>query len=165
VGEGHQEGEFGEAKAEDQELNLQGAALHEHQGFAEIALGVLTGLVCQGDKEGTDFGPALADILPDGGLTPGEAVFRHQAMVDTAGGVALLGRALPVLSQPLIDDGHKGAQDGLGSRLPQGVAGGSGVSKCLAHGAPVIVSLSGNLPDAFAFDKVVPANLLPLVHL
>ena len=42
--------------------------------------------------------------------------------------------------------------------------GGASIANGLADGAAVVVSLSGNLPDALALDEVSPSDLFSLVH-
>jgi hypothetical protein len=55
----------------------------------------------------------LPHIAAYGGLITRELMFFDQPMVDAAGGVALLGRAMPVLSQPLIDGVYDLGRDSL----------------------------------------------------
>lgn len=165
LGEGHQEGNFGETETDHQELNLQGTPPHHHQGFTKIQLGILAGLISQGNEEGRDFGSVLADVLSYRGLTPWEVVFCHQAMIDPPGGMALLGRTSLVFPKPLVNEVKEGTQPGSGPGLALGIVGWSCISQGLSYGASVMMPLSGNLPDAFAFDEVGSSDLFPLIHL
>jgi hypothetical protein len=165
VGEGHQEGSFGETETDHQELNLKGTPPHHHQGFTKIQLGVLARLISQGNEEGMDFGSVLADVLSYRGLTPREVVFCDQAMIDPPGGMALLGGTSLVFPKPLVNEVEEGAQLGPGPGLAPGIVGWSRISQGLSYGASVMMPLSGNLPDAFAFDEVGSPNLFPLIHL
>jgi hypothetical protein len=165
VGKGHQEGSFGETQTNHQELNLEGAPPHRHQGFAKIQLSVLAGRIGQGNEEGAGFGPALADVLPYRGLAPREAVFCDQPMIDPPGSMALLGGTSLVFAKPLVNQVEEGAQPGPGPGLVQDIARWSSISQGLSYSAPVMMPLSGNLPDAFAFDEIGSPNLFPLVHL
>jgi hypothetical protein len=152
VGEGHQEGSFGETQPDHQKLNLKGTPPHHHQGFTKIQLGVLAGLISQGNEEGMDFGSVLADVLSYRGLTPREVVFCHQAMIDPPGSMALLGGTSLVFPKPLVNEVEEGAQPGPGPGLAQGIVGWSRISQGLSYCASVMMPLSGNLVESVPVD-------------
>lgn len=106
----------------------------------------------------------LAHVIPDGGLAAGTIFLGDEPVVDAPCGVALLGRAELVSSQPLVYDGDERAEYRPGARLAQLVAGGTGVPDSCPDRAPVMVAFPGNLSYAFALNVEVPAKLLFLVH-
>lgn len=83
----------------------------------------------------------------------------HQPLVDAAGSVTLLARTGCVFSQPPIDDGNQGTQDGPDVRLAQSVARRAGIPNRLPHRTPVVMPLPSNLVNALAIDKVRPSYL------
>jgi hypothetical protein len=79
--------------------------------------------------------------------------------------MALLGRTSLVFPKPLVNEVKEGIQPGSGPGLALGIVGWARISQGLPYGASVMMPLSGNLPDAFAFDEVGSSNLFPLIHL
>jgi glycosyltransferase involved in cell wall biosynthesis len=122
--------------------------------------GVLARRVGQRDEDRRR--PALgADVLPDGGLAAGEAVLRHQTVVDAAGGVALLGRPMGILRQPLLNPVDERPKDWLGPGLLQHVPGRSSARQ---RRPPVVMPLAGDPADTLPVQEVSPADLFAHVH-
>jgi hypothetical protein len=167
MGQGHHKGELGVAEPDAEELYFDLAAGQDHLGLPEIALGVLSRLVGQGNEDTRmSRGRAmLSHILAQVGLLAGETVFFYQPLVDAMGGMPLFGWTRQVLSQPLVDEMDKGTQDGPGPGLSASVTGRAGVPQGLPDRTTMMVTLQGDLANTFTFDEVGSSNLFPLVHL
>jgi len=164
VGGSYQERYPGEAQPPDKELDGDGSALHYHPGFAEVDLGVHTGLIGQRYEDRTLPGTMLVHILPDGGLTAGIPVLLDEPVIDAPASVALLGGTELVLGQPTVDDGDEPPEYRPGPGPGQLVTGRTRIPDSCPDRAPVMVPLPGDLAYTFAFNKEGPANLLFLVH-
>ena len=164
IGRSRQKRYLGETQPPDEELDGDGAPLHDYHGFAEVGLGILTRLIGKRDEDRTWPGAVLAHVIPDRRLAAGIAFLFDEPVVYAPAGMTLLGGTELVPGQPLVYDGDVWAEHRPGTRLGKFVVRRAGVPDGRPDRAPVMMPLPGDLAYTFAFDVEGPANLLFLVH-
>ena len=95
-----------------------GLALHaadDHQGLAEVALGVARRMG-QWDEHLPGLTTILSDVVLDGGVSAVEPVLVPDPLEDALRGVALLPGAREIVLQGPVDDAGEGLQLGLSRR-------------------------------------------------
>ena len=134
---------------------------NDHQGLAEVALGVAWG-VGQRDEHLPGLAAVLPDVVLDDGVLADEPILVPQPLEDPLRRVALLPGNAQVRLQDPVDDAGEGLQLGLPGWILPPVAWRDRVGGHLAHCVPVQAKHPGGLPDAHPFHHHCLAD--PQVH-
>ena len=144
-------------QVDDEAVGLLLHAADDHQGLAEVALGVARRMG-QGHEHLPGLTAMLSDVVLDRGVSAVESVLVPQPLEYPLGRVALLPETPEVVLQDPVDDTSEGLQLGTpGGSLPP-VTRRDGVGQHLAHRVPVQPKLSGDLPNTLALHHHRPAN-------
>ena len=114
-------------QAQVEQVDDDGLARDDHRRLPEVDLGLPARLVEPHDGHVRDpraeLGPEMPDDVADGRLRDLRIVLLDQALPDTARGVALLARRVPVGDQPCPDDRRStGPSPAMPARAPRVVA-------------------------------------------
>jgi len=139
-------------------------ALHDHYSLAEVGLGILAGIIGQGNEDLIWRWAAETHVITDGGLTTQVAFLPHETVINAPGGVMLLGRTEPVPGQPFINNGNVWPEYRPDTRPGDLVMGGTAVPDGRPDSAPAVSLLPGYPAYTFPFNEEGPAYLLFLVH-
>ena len=143
-----------------------GLLLHardDHQGFAEVALGV-TRQVGQRHEHLPGPPAVLPNVVLDDGVSTIEAVLVPEPLEDALRRVALLPGNPVILFEDAVDDTREGLEFGPARWDLSPVARRRGIGQHLAHRVPVQTEHPGSLPDAHALHHHRPANPQIYVH-
>ena len=132
-------------------------AADDHQGLAEVALGVARGMG-QRHEHLLGLTAMLSYIVLDRGVSTVESVFVPETLEDALGGVALLPETPEVVLQDPVDDAGVGLQFGPLGRTLSPVPRRDRIGQHLAHRVPVQPKLSGDLPNTLTLHHHRPAN-------
>ena len=136
-------------------------AANDHQGLAEVALGV-SRRMGQWDEHLLGLTAIFPHVVLDRGVSAVETVLIPEPLEDALGRVALLPGAPQVVLQDPVDNAGKRLQLGpLWRRLPA-ITRRDRIGQHLAHRVPVQTKLSGNLPNTLTLHHHRPAN--PQIH-
>ena len=151
-------------QVDDETVGLLLHAADDHQGLAEVALGVARRM---GQRR--EHLPCLTAILSyivlDRGVSAVELVLVPEALEDALGSVALLPETPEIVLQDPVDDTSEGLQFGPLGRTLSPVPRRDRVGQHLAHGVPVQAKLSGDLPNTLTpppSPPGEPADIRPL---
>ena len=150
-------------QVDDEAVGLTFHAADDHQGLAEVALGV-SRRMGQRHEHLPSLTAMLSYVVLDCGVSAVEAVLIPQPLEDALGGVALLPGTPEVVLQDPVDDAGEGLQLGSSGRGLSPVARRHGVGQHLAHSVPVQAKLSGDLPNTLTLHHHCPANPQIYVH-
>lgn len=167
VGEGLHIGGAGVREPHQEELGLDQLSSHPNLRLAPVDLGLRAGIVGLGDvalDPQAELSPAGGDVLAHGSLGDPCALLDDQPLPDALGGVALLGRRLPVALEPLVDQVVVGAEDRR--RPPRGLLARRWQRRLqgLAHRSTVDPMPPRELADREPLPITVTANLLEQLH-
>ena len=150
-------------QVDDEAVGLLLHAANDHQGLAEVALGVARRMG-QRHEHLLRPPPALPYVVLDDGVLAVEPVLFPEPLEDALGGVTLLLGNLVIVFEDGVDDARKGLQLGTPGRGLSPVARRHGLGQHLAHGVPVQPQLSGDLPNTLTLHHHRPANPQIYVH-
>ena len=144
-----------------------GLALHaadDHQGLAEVALGVARRMG-QRDEHLLGLTAILSYIVLDCGVSAVEPVLVPEPLEDALGRVALLPGTPEIVLQDPVDDAGVGLQLGLSRRRLPAITRRDRIGQHLAHRVPVQTEYPGCFPHAHPLHHHRPANPQIYVHL
>ena len=151
-------------QVQDEAVSLLLHSPDDHQGLAEVALGMTRRL---GQRHEHLPGPAavFTDVVLDDGVSTVEPVLVPEPLEDALGGVALFPSNPLVVIEDAVDDARKGLKFGPARWHLSPVARRDRVGQHLAHRVPVQPEHPGGSPDAHALHHHRPANPQIYVYL
>ena len=144
-------------QVDDEAVGLPLHAADDHQGLAEVALGVARRMG-QRHEHLPGLTAILSDVVLDRGVSAVEPVLVPEPLEDALGGVALFLGASEVVLQDPVDDAGEGLQLGLSRRRLSAITRRGRIGQHLAHGVPVQTGHPGCFPHAHPLHHHRPAN-------